>query len=224
MPDAPFYSDLTLSFNDTLTISGASSGFLSLDVSVHGVLHQPGGNGDYAIGRFGVLTENTDETVISNFGSLCMFWSGPNPPGYCTELPLGPLAPLKSAMTINPDGLGNVIYQGEATIFIPFSGNTFEFQAALSSSSLCHAPCSAKTDLGHTALIGGVKILDSSMNQISGATLTSQSGYDYVTPPSGAAAPGVPEPASASLTVGMLGFLVWYARRKTRNGRAAMGC
>src|SRR5207247_8047963 len=141
---------------------------------------------------------------------------GTSAPGYCAPGLIGVFAPLQAAMTITPDGLGGAIYQGQATILLPFTTSSFDFHASLSAIARCDAPCSAKADLGNTALIGGYRILDASMNVIPGATLTSDSGYDYITPP-GSADSGVPEPGSVVLSAAVFGILLW--RRRGACGR-----
>jgi hypothetical protein len=99
-------------------------------------------------------------------------------------------------------------------ILLPFTTSSFEFFTRLTTQVSCDAPCSAKADFGHTTLIGGYQILDSSGSVIPGATLTSESGYDYTTPPAAAAPVGAPEPGSALLTIGIIGLLArkWLVR------------
>jgi hypothetical protein len=106
-----FFSSLSLSFGDTLTIQGASSGFLSLDLSLHGILAQSGGAADSAQGNLSIFTADLSGNTTSS-ATLCTYWQGASAPGYCAPGLIGALAPLMAAMTITPDGLGGAIYQG----------------------------------------------------------------------------------------------------------------
>jgi hypothetical protein len=209
-----YIASMTMSYDDAITIHGASSGFLSFDVSLHADLSHTNGDGNIASGNFFILTESLDQSQVLTFAQECLSWVNTGQPGYCAAQ-LGPLAPLKSATSITPDGTGGANYQGQATIFIPFSLSSFDLHLSLSSTVFCHAVCSESSDLSHTALIGGVKILDSSMAVIPGAFLTSDSGYDYVTPP-GASTSTVPEPGPLVLVAAAIGFLV-LRRRVTWN-------
>src|SRR5207247_3410790 len=105
------------------------------------------GNADYGQGLFRIITTDPSATT-TNDASLCMFWEGTSAPGYCAPGLLGVLAPLQAAMTITPDGLGGAIYQGQATILLPFTTSSFDFHARLTTQARCDAPCSAKADLG----------------------------------------------------------------------------
>ena len=183
---SPFFSSLSTKFTDTLTISGASGGFLRLNFSLHGVLARSETSGASAIGTFDVFITDLGGNV-TNEGIVCMTWEAGKAPILCAPLLAGVLAPLQAATTISPDGGGGSIYQGQATILFPFTSSSFGFAAQLTSQVSCTAPCAASADLGHTALIGGYQILDSSLNPIPGASLASASGYDYITPPGGAA-------------------------------------
>jgi hypothetical protein len=218
---SPFFSSLTTQFNDTVTIHGASSGFLSLDFGLHGVLARSETSGANTTGDFSFfVTDLAGNTTHS--GLVCMTWDAGSAPILCAPGLAGLLSPLQSSMTITPDNLGGAVYQGNASILIPFTSSSFGLAAQLTAQVGCTAPCSASADLGHTALIGSYQILDSNLNPITGATLTSESGYDYITPPAGAAAPGVPEPASAFLVASVLGLLA-CVRPKLRGQGTSSG-
>jgi hypothetical protein len=85
------------------------------------------------------------------------------------------------------------------TFMIPFTAGYVDLTQEFASNWLCEAqegnPCSLSGDFLHTAAVGGALVLDLEGNPISGATITSESGFDY----SRALASPVPEPASSLL-------------------------
>jgi hypothetical protein len=210
-PSLPFFSTLTTKFTDTLTISGASSGFLSLDIGLHGVLSRSDTTGANSQGELNIFAMDSGGNVSAS-GAICMFWEAGSAPILCGPGLVGVASTLFSAMSITPDGLGGWVFQGDARVLLPFTGGELGFSAQLTTLVGCKAPCSASADLGHTALFGGYQILDSAGHLIPGATLTSESGYDYVTPPSGDAA-AVPEPATSGL-IALAGLAMWGRRRR----------
>ena len=123
---------------------------------------------------------------------------------------------LGNAIGITPDS-GGYIFQGQGTVLIPFNASNFDLFFTLNTSAACRTACSATSDFGNTALIGGARILDSQMAVIAGASLTSDSGYGYLTT-QGPTVPGgdVPEPASVILTAGVLGAFAWRYRGKSK--------
>jgi hypothetical protein len=209
-PNEYFSSALGSGFTDTISIINASSGFLSLDFAIHGKLDNQPQAGTLTSGRLIVNTTNLAGDVTYVTADFFMLWDGTNPPGFST-LDAGVLSGLRSAISIS-SASGGYVYQGVSSVLIPFTTSSFQLTTALISTASCHAPCQASSNFGDTALIGGYRILDSSMNPIPGASLTSESGYDYTTPP-GPAAADAPEPGSAILTAGMLGLLGWRRRR-----------
>lgn len=94
------------------------------------------------------------------------------------------------------------------------SGAPFLLEFAAKADSSCGneiPACTAITDFGHTALIGNARIVDAFGNLAAGG-FTSESGYDYITPPGGTLAP-IPEPQSwALLLAGITLIGAWRNR------------
>jgi len=76
--------------------------------------------------------------------------------------------------------------------------------------------CSSNLDLGHTLNIVGLQILDSSGNAVSGATVMSQSGLNYLALPGTIdAQTAVPEPKTLPIAL-LAAVATWWARRPRR--------
>lgn len=214
-PGAYYIAGVGVVFDDSITIHGATSGYLSLDLSVHGEMSKGSGSDDSTLANFTVTTRNS-AGLQTNTAGIGMRWLGTNPPSVfpgTTDL----LTNLRNAITISGSTDG-FIFQGQGTVLIPFSEALFDLVFGLSTSAACHMACTAISDFSNTALIGGVKILDASMVEIPGAFLTSQSGFDYKTLGSpGSPGADVPEPASVTLLAGALAFLCWRQRRGRPN-------
>jgi hypothetical protein len=112
---------------------------------------------------------------------------------------------------------GSIVNQGGSGTFLA-AGSPFvlDFFAGASSSCGNELPtCVAITDFGSTALIGNARIVDQFGNLIAGAGFTSDSGYDYLTPPgSRVVTAPVPEPETWALMLGGTGLLAFMSRRR----------
>jgi hypothetical protein len=166
---------------DTLYLTGApASGFLQVNVHLDGSL---------TISGTGVaLNPNYNDALtylIINYGAALISLSGDN----------------------------GLISQ-DATEYIPYSNDSVQIDVQLDAGVGCWfgsgapalATCSASALFSDTGTITGIGILDSDKEAVSGATFTSASGYEY---PSAALVP-TPEPSQLlSLTVGLLGLVVF---------------
>lgn len=92
-----------------------------------------------------------------------------------------------------------------------------EFVAGAQSSCADETPaCGATTDFGSTALIGNARIVDQNGSVVANASFTSESGYDYISPPGSlvvVTAP-IPEPETWALMLAGLGVIGALARRR----------
>jgi PEP-CTERM motif-containing protein len=209
-PGSTFSATTGVHFYDSITIHGASSGFLSLNVSIHGWLDTSSGPQDEALGIFQLWTFTAGGGVQTNYGGIGMHSGLGAPPGVS---PYGLLDSLGTAVGFGPDSDGYG-FHGQGTVLIPFNASSFDLLFGLSAVASCYSPCSATSDFGNTATIGGATILDSQFVPIAGAFLTSDSGYSYLADPGPTG--DVPEPASAILTAIGLGVLAWGYRSKTK--------
>jgi hypothetical protein len=93
-------------------------------------------------------------------------------------------------------------YSATGTVLLPFGPDGFALNADLLVGGRCvnaYDGCAYSADFLDPALIGGAVIYDSNGNVVQGATIVSQSGYDYTQAmPSST----TPEPA----TFGMIAF------------------
>jgi hypothetical protein len=208
VPNAAYSASLGTSFTETFSIFGPASGFLALAFDVHGVMHNSSGPDDQARASLTLITFNSTGSTIWSSDGLGLNWLGSGSPSVASS---PGLAALASAVSVGPNS-GGIGFNGHAVVLIPFSENTFNVKIGLNSSVSCHLACSATSDFLNTAVVGGARILDSSMNEIPGATLTAESGFDYQsqsTPTS-----DVPEPATVFLTGAALAVLVWRSRSR----------
>jgi hypothetical protein len=204
-----FSSSMIAGFTDTVTINGASSGFLSLDFTFHGAVHKQSVNGSTATGNLLVQTHNSAGDVTYSSGGIALDWFDTDPPAFAFQAG-GTISSLHTATSLAPV---NGSFEGQAIgqVLIPFSIASFDLSVGLTTVAFCHAPCTTSSDFSNTALIGGYHILDNSLNPIPGATLTSESGYDYVTPP-GSAVAAAPEPGLTLLTAAVAFALARHSR------------
>jgi hypothetical protein len=219
VPDAFYSAGLGVQFTDTVTVHGASIGLLSLDIYFHGDLDKSQTPDSLVRANFGVRSWYADGAITTANAGVGASWINSNPASKNPQPTSGLELELWNASSLLASSNGGYIFQGQASLLIPFYVDTFDVSIALSTSGFCHLPCSFTGDFAHTALVGGARILDSAGTVIPGASLTAQSGFDYqaaISPGSttpGAPAPETPEPATAALTAGALGFFVWRYRR-----------
>jgi len=212
-PASYFSSGFGVSFYDSIAIHGASSGFLRLDISLHGSVDKSSGPDDQAGGTFNLQTFTAGGGAITSSSGIGMNWSPGASPGVVVSQG-GLFDGLGAALGIVPDS-GGYTFQGQGTILIPFNANNFDLFFTLNTSTACRTACSATSDFGNTALIDGATILDAQMTVIPGAFLTSDSGYGYLA--ASGPAGDVPEPESGILAAIGLGVLAWRYRAGWRS-------
>jgi len=201
-------------FCEWIVIHGASSGFLRLNIALHGWVNKSSGPEDLARGSLNLTTLTAGGGAITSSSGIGMNWSPGASPGVVVSQG-GLFDSLGAALGIVPDS-GGYTFQGQGTVLIPFNTGNFDLFFTLNTIVACRTACSATSDFGNTALIDGATILDAQMAVIPGAFLTSDSGYGYLAA-SGPPAGDVPEPASAILTAIGLGVLAWRYRCQSKS-------
>lgn len=204
-----FTSRMTLSVSDVLHIDGPASGFLSLQLLLEGSLDfQAQVLGNQAVDLSYILKNNL-AAHLATIGVSCRA-SG------CTaiESVSVPASGNSQGPQATPAPVTHAI-NNTATILVPYSNGTFGFQQQLYWDINClgntNSGCSLNLDFLHSALLGGAQVLDANLNAVSGATITSDSGFDYTAPLSSTAA--VPEPGTLALMAGALLSLAAFRRR-----------
>jgi len=92
-------------------------------------------------------------------------------------------------------------------------GAPFRLRVIAAAISSCGTePCLASSDF-HDVLISNARFVDSNGDPVAGASLTSESGYDYITTP-------VPEPELFAMQLVAVGLLGFAARRRPLNASA----
>ncbi len=186
---------------DTLFMTGASSGFVRMGMSLHGGFGYQG----YA-DEVGVFLD-VRSTDPSQHGAQQTFVEYRNDAGESIDVNG---TPLPVPADIPPDTLGGAMMQ-------PFSFGRVYLTATLFGYYNCtsgiNQSCAVSANFFGTALFGGAQVLDLDGNVIEGATLTSDSGYDYTQSIA-------PEPGSFGLLI--LAAPVLWALRRTRFGRTAL--
>ena len=214
IPASYFSSGFGVGFYDSIAIHGASSGFLRLNIALHGWVNKSSGPEDLARGSLNLTTLTAGGGAITSSSGIGMTWFPGASPGVVVSQ--GDLfESLGATVGIVPDS-GGYAFQGQGTVLIPFNASNFDLFFTLNTITACRTACLATSDFGNTALIDGAAILDPQMAVISGAFLTSDSGYGYLTassPPVG----DVPEPTSAILTAIGLGVLAWRYRCQSKS-------
>ena len=213
-PASYFSSGFGVSFYDSIAIHGVSSGFLRLNISLHGWVNKSSGPEDQAGGTFNLKTLTAGGGAVTSSSGIGMNWLPEASPGVVVSQG-GLFDSLGAALDIVPVS-GGYAFQGQGTVLIPFNSSNFDLFFTLNTSAACRTACSATSDFGNTALIDGATILDAQMAVIPGAFLTSDSGYGYLAA-SGPPAGNVPEPESAILTAIGLGVLAWRYRRQSKS-------
>lgn len=194
LSDALVNGSLSVGFGDTLTVNGVSNGAVLLDYSVHGYLENGDDVESVSLGFFSIYsTLLQGEALSSEFKTVAGVPSSLNPSG---------------SFQMNN---GRWEYTESGTALIPFSNGSVGIFVSLRAIAGCQEPCSVSTDLGNTALVGNYRVLDE-LGNLTGATLTSSSGYDYLTPPDAGPASTVPEPLQLGLTAA--GLAACYFRKR----------
>jgi hypothetical protein len=79
-------------------------------------------------------------------------------------------------------------------------------------------------DFSHSAVLGPAVVLDANMHPITGATITSDSGFDYLNPPGEPSSSAVPEPAALLPCAAMLAFVLHRRRNIVDSERGTTQC
>jgi hypothetical protein len=227
VPDLAVGSDIAMWFQDTIMAQNPSplvSSYLRLDVDLSGSMSR----GDQIFGnstdaRFGITQiSTTDPEKFIHVAGIEFSWFGEN-------------RAITSETGNNSGTLGFVPYPGGEPAFEPdplpgpptysfrahgyvdvplnFTlGPTFLLEFALAAYAGTNTDNTfAETNFGSTALIGNARIVNAAGNIIAGASFSSESGYDYITPP-----PALPEPQSAMVLLAGLGVSGLVTRRRRR--------
>lgn len=227
-------ANINLAFEDVITPSNLNplgGNFLRLDIDLSGEMIRE----DLEFGSFINITTasfvlgardlldplNFLNTVLEfNFiwrGDLFFIGSGlPGGPPAPSFVPYPGEEPRFTQVPI--PGLPRYAFGTRGYVDIPLDqtevlGAPFRLRAIATASSSCamQSPgCVASTNFGSTALIGNARFVDQSGNIIQGASLLSESGYNYINPPGPLAA--VPEPASIALAAAGLAFVLLRKR------------
>ncbi|MBL8176608.1 MAG: PEP-CTERM sorting domain-containing protein [Bryobacterales bacterium] len=114
-----------------------------------------------------------------------------------------------------PDTSGT--FFNENTLWVPYSSTSIGITMRMDAWARCetgpNGDCKARMMFGNTGSVGGFRVLDAAGNPVTGATVTSQSGHDYMAPLDSAS---VPEPGGlAPLAIGLT-LAVTAQRRRRR--------
>ena len=173
-------------------------------------------------GSVGLSFGFTDSIAVGGMADgtlqLSYLWSG-------NEACEGNLATCTTAASFQPVGngvtltgvssqvSGNVLFK--TTADVPYSDGYVGLQATFSAFAECDSSyggdCLALSNFSETAMFGDAVVLDSSGNIVPGATVTSQSGYDYTQ----ALVEGTPEPGTLGMVVVGLAALAFWQRKRT---------
>jgi len=130
-----------------------------------------------------------------------------------------PLERRRSIIDVWEAVLGSEIVISDSSSFgVPYTNGSGSYTLTLKgmASSSNTGFCSSNLDLGHTLNIVGLQILDSSGNAVSGATVMSQSGLNYLALPGTIdAQTAVPEPKTLPIAL-LAAVATWWARRPRR--------
>ena len=223
-------------------LNPAGASFLRLDVGLSGTMRRSDNDfGNNTAAHFTVnLIDPLDPSFFSQLSVISFLWSdvlhitNKHGGGVNGFVPLAGEEPRFTLLTPGgplPNSPGfDYFFGARGFIDVPLDGNVpsyygspfltrgapflLDFSAAASSSCADEVPaCFASTDFGSTALIGNARIVDQNGNLVAGAGFTSQSGYDYLTPPGSLLAP-VPEPEVWAMMLAGLGVLGAVRRRR----------
>jgi hypothetical protein len=181
------FATMSASVSDTLTISGGpANGTLVFSYLLTGSAFSTEG--------FGALARTKGDGIIVRLNGI-------------DPIPLPNMA-LQTSMTIS-----------DASSFgVPYTNGSGSYTLALQGMASCSNTgfCNSNLDLGHTLNIVGLQILDGSGNAVSGATVTSQSGLNYLALPGTIdAQTAVPEPSAMPIAL-LAAVAGWWARRRRR--------
>lgn len=188
---------------DQLTISGMSSGFISFRVLI---------DGDISVIAGGQFSGSEPQQ-----GRVEASWSIST-----IDASQSQSESISQTLTNGPGGLvsqsvGSFTIGSPIDVVLGFESNVIGFSAQISARAFCGSNpdgCTAQSYFGSTLNFVGATVLDIYRNPVSGLTITSQSGFDYIkgvstTPPS-----PVPIPESFMLALVGIGSLLALRRRK----------
>jgi hypothetical protein len=203
MPDLDAGADLVLGFQDRITpenLDPLNSNYLRLDVDLSGVMRRGGGGQTSA--SFVMQMEDLESDNSKNLAFVRFSWTLDDQFYITNESGTGDDSFLLGFVPypgeepdFTPHPMGGYSFGARGYVDIPlgepdFPEWPFEFGAPIllevsvgSSSSTSTDGDLAISDFGNTALIGNARFVDSVGEPIAGASFTSVSGYDYITPP-----------------------------------------
>lgn len=196
---------------DTLSITGAASGYLGLNVSLRGYFSAE--NVAQSRVTYSLQTYSTGGSAIARSNLLARFEERSTPTtsdvsqGYLgySNGDFADYAPVVSGV----GWIANV----RGTLFVRFLSGEVMLTQRLTGGYLCNGmrdyPCAAAANFSEGARIGEAVVYDDNMNRVLGAVVSSASGYDYSSPVSQA-----PEPANLFLSLTGLLLIALKYRRK----------
>jgi len=210
--------------SDFLSFTGVTSGVLALNFFLTGTLAGQGDNDNDFVSFMYNLSENTGPYGVVAAGNLI---TGEAPQGSkSSSASAGSTLNFNSGFVEQIAGVGVCItvnggkvdgcpvrYDATGTVLLPFSSSGFSLNTSLQTAGRCvfaYAGCDFTADFNDTALLGGAVIYDANGNVVQGATIVSQSGYDYTQPIPVSA---VPEPATFGMTAIALAALAIRLRK-----------
>jgi hypothetical protein len=201
--------DLTADASDYLTFTGVTNGTLALSFSVKGTLSGSGDNGNDTLSAVYTLEENTGSFEVEAAGSLLS--AGASTPGSYASTG----STMNFSFTKDQSNASLWDYFATGTVLLPFGSGGFALHEDLEIDGRCvdaYSGCSYSADLLDPAMVGGAVIYDSNGDVVQGATVVSQSGFDYTQAlPSSA----IPEPGTFGMVVvGAFAALALLQRRR----------
>ena len=221
-PNLSVASDISMSFHDRITANTLSPlipTYLRLDVDLSGTMSR----GDQIFGNssgafFGIQQISaTDPEHFSNLANVQFTWFGANflinnttDPGSATQ-GFVPYPGEEPAFEEAP-GPAHHSFGARGYVDVPLNasfGPSFLLIVSMKASVSTNTDNTfADSNFGNTVLIGNARIVDQNGIPIPTASFTSESGYDYITPP-----PPIPEPATFAI-VSLAATCVLSRRRR----------